>query len=488
MASEKKECGFNQDDILAQEKCDASYVEDTRSSKCADEKGEGRAQGDYSGAVAKTDPREIALVRKLDTRMMPIIWAMYFLNYVDRNAIASARLNGLEDDLGLVGTQHNTCISILFVGYLLMQIPSNMLMSSGKLGHRVRLHLAHQKLRRPGNVRFFLGITEAPFYPGALFLLSLFYTRKEIALRISILYSGNIVATAMSGLIAVATFETLDGKHSLAGWQWLFIIEGVVTFCIAILGVFMLPDHPLTTKWLTPEERQLAHDRILADTVGSETSRGVLAGLKETCRDPRLYVLAFMQNMHLSAASFNNFYPTVISTLGFNDTISLVLTCPPYLVSGAVGVIVGITSGKWNERTWHITITMGLAVIAFIISCITLNTGARYFCCFVFTSGVYAVNSVILGWVSATLGQTPEKKAASLSVVNVVANASYIYTVYLYPESDGPRYLTALASNAAFGFATIASAWGLRWWLRSTNRKIQRGQLPGAEDGVLYAY
>lgn len=71
---------------------------------------------DYSGAVAKSDPAEIALVRKLDMRIMPTLWAMYFMNYLDRNAIANARLNNLEKDLGLEGTQYNTCISILFVG------------------------------------------------------------------------------------------------------------------------------------------------------------------------------------------------------------------------------------------------------------------------------------------------------------------------------------------------------------------------------------
>lgn len=72
--------------------------------------------GDYSGAIAKSDPTEIALVRKLDLRIMPTLWAMYFMNYLDRNAIANARLNNLEKHLGLVGTQYNTCISILFVG------------------------------------------------------------------------------------------------------------------------------------------------------------------------------------------------------------------------------------------------------------------------------------------------------------------------------------------------------------------------------------
>jgi hypothetical protein len=128
---------------------------------------------------------------------------------------------------------------------------------------------------------------------------------------------------------------------------------------------------------------------------------------------------------------------------------------------------------------------MGVAMVGFIISCATLNVPARYISCFLFASGAYAVNSVILGWVSATLGQTTEKKAVSLSIVNVVANASYIYTAYLYPKGDGPKYLTAMASNAAFAFACIASAWYLRFWLKRTNKKLQR---ENADTTVFYAY
>lgn len=334
-------------------------------------------------------------------------------------------------------------------------------------------------------VRFFLGVTEAPYYPGALYMLSLFYTRKEIATRLSILYSGNILATSFSGLIAEAVFSTLDGTHGLAGWKWLFIVEGITTFGIAVIGIFMLPDYPLTTRWLTPEERQLAHDRIVRDTVGLEQSQGARAGFRQAIRDPRLYLLCFMQNMHLSACSFNNFFPTVVGSLGFSRTITLVLTCPPYLVSGAFGIIIGLTSGRFNERTWHITACMSAALVGFIISCATMNVAARYISCFLFASGAYAVNSVILGWVSATLGQTPEKKAVSLSIVNVVANASYIYTAYLYPKSNGPQYLTAMSSNAAFAFMTIVSAWALRYWLQRANAALKR-ERPG--DNVLYAY
>ncbi|KFA71228.1 hypothetical protein S40288_03857 [Stachybotrys chartarum IBT 40288] len=453
---------------------------------------------DYSGAVKKTSAEEIRLVRKLDFRIMPTLWAMYFLNYLDRNAIAQARLNDLEDHLGLVGTQYNTCISILFVGYLLMQIPSNMIISSGRVRPSIYMAVcmmawavvsACTALARNYTglvlLRFFLGVTEAPFYPGALYLLSIFYTRKEIATRLSILYSGNIFATSFSGLIAAATFGTIDGHHGLHGWQWLFIIEGVLTFCVGIIGMFTLADSPLTTRWLTEDERQLAHDRMIRDTVGLQESKGARAGFAQAVRDPRLWLLCFIQNMHLSACSFNNFFPTVVGSLGFNDTITLVLTCPPYLVSGFFGYCAGLSSGKYNERTYHITVCMSIALVGYIISCVTLNTAARYIACFLFASGAYAVNSMILGWVSATLGSTPEKKSVSLSIVNVVANASYIYTAYLYPESDGPRYLIGMSSNAGFAVMCIAGTWVMRTWLVRTNKRLDR---EGNTDAVRYAY
>ena len=118
--------------------------------------------------------------------------------------------------------------------------------------------------------RFFLGITEAPYYPGALYILSIFYTRKEIATRISILYTGNILATAFAGLIAAGIFHGMDDLAGLTGWQWLFILQGAVTFIIAVASAFVLPDDPLQTKWLTPEERELANARIVVDTVGAK--------------------------------------------------------------------------------------------------------------------------------------------------------------------------------------------------------------------------
>jgi len=126
------------------------------------------------------------------------------------------------------------------------------------------------------------------------------------------------------------------------------------------------------------------------------------------------------------------------------------------------------------------------ALIGFIISSVTTNVAAWYISCFLFASGTYAVNSVILGWASATLAQTAEKKAGSLLVVNVVANASYMYMAYLFPKSDDPKYLTAMASNAAFAFMASACAWALRVWLQRTNKRFEIDRQEEYVRNVIY--
>lgn len=160
--------------------------------------------------------------------------------------------------------------------------------------------------------RFFLGLTEAPYYPGAVYLLSTFYTRKEVATRIAILYTGNILATAFAGLIAAGVFHGMDDLAGLAGWKWLFILQGAVTFLIAIVGFFLLPDTPLTTKWLTQEERDLAYNRMELDTVENKGETSTTQGLKQAAKDPMVWIFCFMAHMHLAA---NGFVSTALYTL-----------------------------------------------------------------------------------------------------------------------------------------------------------------------------
>lgn len=264
---------------------------------------------------------------------------MYWLNYLDRNAIALARINDLEEDLGLSSAQYQTCVSILFVGYLLGQIPSNMFLTRTRPSMSIcsSCYLL-QLMNNPGRymgvammlwavvsaltavsknftglllTRFFLGLTEAPYYPGAVYLLSIFYTRKEVATRIAILYTGNILATAFAGLIAAGIFHGLDDVAGLSGWRWLFILQGAVTFVIAVVGFFMLPDFPHDTKWLTPDERALATNRMELDTVGNQGETSTRKGFMQAAKDPMVWIFALMAHMQY-VVHFAIFSPMLI--------------------------------------------------------------------------------------------------------------------------------------------------------------------------------
>ncbi|KAI2085205.1 hypothetical protein LOZ36_004181 [Ophidiomyces ophidiicola] len=461
-----------------------------------DEKATAKEQKrDYAGAVEKTDPEEIRLVRKLDYRIMPTLFAMYFLNYVDRNTLAQARLNGVEKELGMHGSQFNTAISILFVGYILTQVPSNMLitriapsiyMSTWMVIWAIVSACTALVQSYSGLVvcRFLLGITEAPFYPGATYILSIFYTRKEVATRIAVLYCAQILATGVSGLIAAGVFYGLDNVRGLSGWRWLFIIEGSVTAAIAFMGFWLLPDTPSTTRWLKPEERELAHARIERDKMGEPEKASMMEGLRQACRDKRTWIFCLMQNLHLSACAFNSFFPTVVKTIGFNTTITLLLTCPPFIFAGAAGILFGYSSGRLHERTWHITVGLLIAIVGFIIAACTLNTAGRYIACFIFPIGAYSVNSVIIGWASSTLSQTREKRAVILAMTNVGGQIGYIYGAYVWPSYDAPRYAIGFGSSAGFALLSIFCAWWMRFLLKRENKRLRATD----ESGLINYY
>lgn len=145
-------------------------------------------------------------------------------------------------------------------------------------------------------IRFFLGIAEAPFFPGAMYLLSCWYPRKELALRTAILYSGVLLATAFSGLIAAGVLSNLEGVRGIAGWQWLFIIEGAGSFGAALIAFIFLPDFPGqksgAVKWLlTDDEQKVAVERIQRDRVSlPQADNSVWSGLAMAAKDIRTWV------------------------------------------------------------------------------------------------------------------------------------------------------------------------------------------------------
>ncbi|QSZ28666.1 hypothetical protein DSL72_003165 [Monilinia vaccinii-corymbosi] len=425
---------------------------------------------------------ENLLRRKIDTRLLPMVVLIYIMNYLDRNNIAAAKLAGLEKDLKMTGEQFQTSVSILFVGYLLMQVPSNLLLN--KLG-KPSLYLpgcmmvwgvvsgATAACQTYGGLiacRFILGFVEAAYFPGCLYYLSAWYTRKELVKRTAILYSGSLLSGAFSGLITAGITNGLNGARGLSAWRWLFIVF------IAFLAFFILPDLPRTTNWLSGDEKDLAAWRLEED-IGQDdwvdsNQQTFLHGAKLAVKDPKAWLLLATIYGFTSAGTVTTLFPSVVKGLGKDSITTLLLTTPPYLIA-----VIAILGNAWHadatgERYLHIVLPPALAFIAFAIAAGTTKFAPRYLAMCLMVGANYA------GYVVALiLPRPPSKRAAALAGINALSNVAQIYSPYLYPNSDAPRYAKAMYVNLSMSVVSIIFATVLRFHLMKLNQKLDRGEI-----------
>ncbi|RAL59817.1 hypothetical protein DID88_000446 [Monilinia fructigena] len=351
---------------------------------------------------------ESSLRRKVDTRLLPMVIFIYIMNYLDRNNIAAAKLAGLEKDLKMTGEQFQTSVSILFVGYLLMQ--AWMFVLSFSLVHA-----------------------------------------KELVKRTALFYSGSLLSGAFSGLISAGITNGLNGAKGLSAWRWLFIVEGAITVFIALFGFFILPDLPRTTSWLSEDEKELAAWRLEED-IGQDDwvdskQQTFLHGAKLAAKDPKAWLLLATIYGFTSAGTVTTLFPSVVKGLGKNNITTLLLTTPPYLIA-----VIAILCNAWHadatgERYLHIALPPVVAFISFAIAAGTTKFAPRYLAMCLMVGANYSGYVVALSWISNVLPRPPSKRAAALAGINALSNVAQIYSPYLYPNTDAPRYAKAMLDH-----------------------------------------
>jgi len=231
------------------------------------------------GEVAFSQTEERAVVRKVDWHLMPWLLVLYFFSQLDRGNIANANIMNLETpewtmryQLGLAPSDYNWAVTIFFFGYVFFEIPSNLLMSkfTPRLwlsricitwGLTAALMAATFNTASLLTCRFFLGLFEAGLAPGLVLLLRYWYKQYEVSSRFSIWYAASGIATGFGGLIAYGV-SNMNGAGGLAGWRWLFILEGVPTILAGFLNLVILPDYPQTCKWLSNREKEILIARL----------------------------------------------------------------------------------------------------------------------------------------------------------------------------------------------------------------------------------
>ncbi|KAF9065161.1 major facilitator superfamily domain-containing protein [Rhodocollybia butyracea] len=433
---------------------------------------------------------ERKLVRKLDSRVMPTIILIFIMNYIDRLAVTTARLKGLEQDLGLSDLQYNVILSILYVSYSPAQIPGNMVYIPSRrpsiyIGANVvawglisALTGVTQSYGGILATRLCIGIPER-ILPGAIYLLSRWYTKKELAFRSALLYGGLLISNAFGSLMAAGILSNMEDKRGIAAWRWLFFIEGAITMFIGLNTMFVR-ELPVNTRWMSSKESRLAQARLADDAGEADRDTATdspLQGLIMAIKDPKVWVFALMNTAQLLGLSFVNFFPTLTSTLGFNTTDSLLLVAPPWILATIMCSLNAwhAVLDRTGERFFHQTGWWWGVGIGFIISLATKNTAARYVSMFLMACG-YVGFAMTLVWVSNLFPRPPAKRAAIIGIVNGIGNLGNLMGSYTWKAAWGPDYhQSMIISLVSLVFASVLS-FILRQWVIRDNKKLDEDE------------
>ncbi|KAJ5293586.1 hypothetical protein N7508_008407 [Penicillium antarcticum] len=439
---------------------DSSGMKDM--AKAASEQIEHASMHDESSFSPK---EERALVQKIDLTLLPTIWIMYLLSYMDRTNIGNAKISGMESDLNLTSSQYSTALLVFFVGYVVFEVPSNLVLSRSRpsiflpaimvtWGVLTCVMAAIKDFKHLVALRVIIGCVEAGFAPGVLLVLSSWYKRTEQSKRFGVYISAAILSGAFGGILAAVIVNNLEGVHGIRGWRWLFIVEGAATIGVALISLFILPDFPATSKRLSAREREIAVARLATEIVTAITEdserlthwQAIFVSVKDW--RTWAFTIGYMVShrwiqysfIFLSYISQGTLWTCVNGKINF-------LTVPIY---GVAFVCTGITA-YFSDKipTWRgmvIAAWLSFSLACSIAVCAVYNFTTRYFLLILMAAGLWATNGGTLAYASSAFaGMNPEARGASLALVNASGNLAQIYGSYLFPDSDEPKFLMGFA-------------------------------------------
>jgi ACS family tartrate transporter-like MFS transporter len=331
---------------------------------------------------------ERRLLAKCAWRLIPVMGLLYLVNYIDRVNAGFAALT-MNRDLGFSSSVFGFGAGVFFAGYLLFQIPSNLIVE--RLGARVSvfgmmviwgaLSAATALIETPLAfyvLRFLLGIAEAGFFPGMIFYLTLWFPKHQRALFTAAFTCAIPLSGIIGGPVSSVVLQQTDGILGLHGWQWLFVIEGLPACVLAFAVLKLLPDGPAQASWLSEGEKK-AISVGLANEASAEKS-----DLSTALRDPRVLAIA-LAGLGRGAALYGAtlWMPLIVQAMGFSNLLVGFIVPIPYLASVIAIILWGYSSDRSGDRIWHVALPTLLAAFGFagasvftdntlVLACLTL--------------------------------------------------------------------------------------------------------------------
>ncbi|WP_319026126.1 MULTISPECIES: MFS transporter [Pseudomonas] len=368
----------------------------------------------------------LMLYRKIAWKILPLLFVSYIVSYLDRVNIGFAALR-MQQDLNLSDAVYGLGAGVFFIGYVLFEVPSNLLLT--RIGARktiMRIMISWgivsscmMFVQTPLQfyiARFLLGVFEAGFFPGIILYLTYWFPVRMRGSVIAVFMSAIALAGIIGGPVSGWIIRAMEGVSGFSGWQWMFLLEGAPAVILGILAGFMLIDRPEQAKWLSSDERK----RIALEVgtpASSESHR-----LGAVVRDPRIYALALVYFSVMAGLYILGFWlPGMIKSYGVSDPFHIgLLTAVPYMASAVGMIVIGRHSDAVGERRWHLATCMVVAACA-LITCtfvpgnLVLGLGTLS----VAAVGLYA--SMPLFWTIPTRYLGRESAAGGIALINSLA-------------------------------------------------------------------
>jgi len=376
-------------------------------------------------------------VRRVCWRILPLLFAAYFVAYIDRVNVGFAALT-MNQDLGLSAEQYGLAAGLFFAGYVAFAVPSNLLLA--RIGGRVWIpiimfvwgivSLCNAWVVGPSSfylIRLLLGIGEAGLYPGLLYILVM-WAPEKYRVRMLMLMILSTPFSVMVGSLISQPILLLDGALNLRGWQWLFILQALPTIALGLVFWLALPEGPEAAPWLSPAQKEWLVGQLQAERGQREAVRHFRVA--DVLVNPVVWVIA-LAGTGINAAAYGLilFLPQIIHGLGISNSMTPLINAIPYAVAAVVMVFWSIHSDRKMERNWHAAIPAACAGIA-LVSCALLRDPVAILAALTFgITGVFCYVAVFWAVPSAML--TGSAAAAGLALINAVANVGSFAGPYM---------------------------------------------------------
>ncbi|QBR01598.1 MFS transporter [Paraburkholderia pallida] len=312
-----------------------------------------------------------ALYSKINARLLPLLLICYLFAYLDRVNVGFAKLQ-MQTDLGFSDAAYGVGAGIFFIGYVLFELPSNLMLP--RVGARRTFSrilvlwgitsacmLFVKSVPAFYAMRFLLGVFEAGFAPGMIFYLSRWYGPTRMARAIAIVFLAGPIGGIVGGPLCAGIMTALAGAMGLAGWQWMFLVEGLPCIVLGIAVFFYLPDRPADAGWLSHTER-----RRLEAEVGSEQAHP--AQFRDVLKDRKVYGLAFAYFCIIASIYAISFWlPAILQAQGVSSLVTLGWYASIPYVAAAFGMIyMGRRSDRVGERRLHCAVPAAAAAVLLV--------------------------------------------------------------------------------------------------------------------------